>query len=80
MTLEEFIEHPAVQACATLYGYGIVWNRWKEAPVFDRDGSEFQFKADVDVDAIFAAILDAPELDPFLDLLEPVASLDGDVE
>lgn len=80
MTLEEFTEHHAVQACAGLHGYSLVWNRWKAAPVFDRDGSEFQFKEGVDVDAIFAAILDAPELDPFLGLLEPVASLDGDVE
>lgn len=80
MTLEELTEHPEVQACASFNGYDVVWNRWLSVAIFDRDGNEFQLKEDTDADALFVAVMENPESDPFQEHFEAVTDLGDAVQ
>lgn len=72
MTTEKLTESTELEDYCLLKGYSIVYNRWVDAVVLNRDGVDYKFKDEVSDGTVLDAVKDFPMDDPIADMLEEV--------
>ena len=61
-------------------GYSIVYNRWVDAVVLNRDGMDYKFKEEVSDEKVLKAVKDIPIDDPLADMLEEVEYPEDEIQ
>ena len=80
MTTEKLTESTELEDYCLLKGYSIVYNRWVDAVVLNRDGIDYKFKDDVTDEKVFEAVRDIPMDDPLADMLEEVEYTEDEIQ
>lgn len=80
MTMEELTSSPEVEDYCLFYGYSIVWNRWADAYVFIRNGSDYKVKEGSNLDAIFDALRELPQTDVLAEYLEEIEYPEDEIQ
>ena len=80
MTTEKLTKSTELEDYCLLKGYSIVYNRWVDAVVLNRDGVDYKFKDDVSDENVLETVKDFPMDDPLADLLEEVEYPEDEIQ
>ena len=80
MTTEKLLEAPELEDYCLLNGYSIVYNRWADAYVFSRNGSDYKVKEGSNLDTLFDALRELPQTDVLAEYLEEIEYPDDEIQ